>query len=266
MNSHLIFIKFGGSLITDKKKPHTARQELISHLGQEIKLALKNDPSIQLVLGHGSGSFGHIPANKYGTRKGVSTPEEWLGFWEVWKVAQALDQIVLNEFQKIGLKIMTFPPSAMIITLDRKVIHWDTRPIQTTFENGIIPMVYGDVVFDPALGGTILSTEELFTYLAGEFKPGRILLVGGEKGIYKDFPKTENLIPSISHKNIQDIESSVHGASTVDVTGGMLSKMKLMWTLCENDPNLSIEFFSADENNPLHEAILGSQMGTRMQY
>ena len=266
MNSNLIFLKLGGSLITDKTKPYTAHRELIAHLGQEIQVALEKDPSIQLVLGHGSGSFGHIPANKYGTRKGVTTPEEWMGFWEVWTDAHALDKIVLEEFQKIGLKMITFPPSAMVITLDHKVIHWDTRPIKTAFENGIIPMVYGDVVFDPALGGTILSTEELFSHLASEFKPARIILIGKEKGIYNNFTKNEKLIPLITHENIRDIESSVHGAFTIDVTGGMHSKLKLMWALCENDPDLSIDFCSEDESNPLHKVILGSQSGTRMQY
>jgi isopentenyl phosphate kinase len=266
MNPHLIFLKLGGSLITDKTRPHSAHRELISHLGQEILEALKRSPDIQLILGHGSGSFGHIPAKKYGTRKGVSTSEDWVGFWEVWKEAHELDQIILEEFQRIDMRIISFPPSAMVVTLDHKVINWDTRPLQTAVENGIIPMVYGDVVFDPALGGTILSTEELFTHLAGEFKPFRIILVGKEKGIYKDFPKTEVIIPQINHENIQDLESAVHGASTVDVTGGMLSKMKLMWELCENDPNLSIDFCSADDKSPLHEIILGSCSGTRMQY
>lgn len=266
MNKYLLFLKLGGSLLTDKTKPQTAHRELIAPLGQEILAALKEDPSIQLILGHGSGSFGHIPAKIFGTRKGVSSSEDWLGFWEVWKAAQTLDQIVLDEFQKVGLRVMSFPPSAMVITLDRKVIQWDTRPIQTAFENGIIPLIYGDVVFDPALGGTILSTEELFSHLASEFKPSRIILVGRETGIYKDFPRTEKLIPMINHENVREVESSVHGAATVDVTGGMLSKMKLMWTLCENDPDLTIDFCSADQNSPLHEVILGLQTGTRMQY
>jgi isopentenyl phosphate kinase len=266
MNNHLIFLKLGGSLITDKTKAHSAHRELISFLGQEILTSIKKDPSIQLILGHGSGSFGHIPAKKYGTRKGVSTPEEWAGFWEVWREAQVLNRIVLDEFLEVGMKVISFPPSAMVVTLDHTVINWDTRPIQTAFENGITPLVYGDVVFDPALGGTILSTEELFANLASEFKPDRIILVGKERGIYKDFPEKGNLIPLINHENIQDLESSVHGASTIDVTGGMLSKMKLMWTLCENDPDLLIDFCSTDEKSSLHEIILGKQSGTRMQY
>jgi len=266
MNNHLILLKFGGSLITDKSKPKTANRELISHLGKEILFAKRQNPEIQLILGHGSGSFGHIPARKYGTRQGVFTSEDWVGFWEVWKETHALDQIVLDEFQKIGMRIMSFPPSAMVVTLNHKVIKWDTRPIQTAIKNGIIPMVFGDVVFDPELGGTILSTEELFMHLAKEFRPSRIILVGKEKGIYKDFPKKEDLIPLINRSNVLELETSVHGASTVDVTGGMLSKMKLMWKLCENDRKLSVDFCSVDELNPLHEIIFGLHSGTRMQY
>ena len=33
-----------------------------------------------LVIGHGSGSFGHYMASKYGTRKGVDGPDQWAGF------------------------------------------------------------------------------------------------------------------------------------------------------------------------------------------
>jgi len=93
MNSHLIFLKLGGSLITDKTKPHTVHGKLISQLGHEILVAQEQDPNMQLILGHGSGSFGHVPAKKYGTRIGVSTSEEWQGFWEVWKDAHGLQAL-----------------------------------------------------------------------------------------------------------------------------------------------------------------------------
>ena len=33
-----------------------------------------------LIIGHGSGSFGHYMASKYGTRRGVNGPEQWMGF------------------------------------------------------------------------------------------------------------------------------------------------------------------------------------------
>ena len=37
-------------------------------------------------------------------------------------------------------------------------------------------MIYGDVVFDRLLGGTILSTEDLFAHLAAHLQPARLLV------------------------------------------------------------------------------------------
>ena len=63
------FLKLGGSLITDKRQPETPRMDVIERLAQEIAAARAANPSLQLVLGHGSGSFGHIYARQYGTRR-----------------------------------------------------------------------------------------------------------------------------------------------------------------------------------------------------
>jgi isopentenyl phosphate kinase len=186
MKNKLIFIKLGGSLITDKRIPYTAHRDLISYLAKELLQSLQVDPSLQLLIGHGSGSFGHVPAHKFNTRNGVSTQEQWKGFWEVWKQANQLNQIVLEEFKINNIRIMTFSPSAMVTTSSHKIIHWDIYPIQTALENKIIPLVYGDVVFDRKLGGTILSTEEIFFHLAKKLQPSRIILLGKESGIYED--------------------------------------------------------------------------------
>ncbi len=44
----------------------------------------------------------------------------------------------------------------------QQVESWNLAPITKALRSGLIPVVYGDVVFDQDLGGTILSTEELF--------------------------------------------------------------------------------------------------------
>ncbi len=71
----LVFLKFGGSLITDKQRPRAPRPEVLERLAGEIGRALKKHPDIRLVLGNGAGSFGHSSAKKYGTRQGVHTAQ-----------------------------------------------------------------------------------------------------------------------------------------------------------------------------------------------
>ncbi len=57
----LVFLKFGGSLITDKQRPRAPRPEVLERLAGEIGRALKKRRDIRLVLGNGAGSFGHVP-------------------------------------------------------------------------------------------------------------------------------------------------------------------------------------------------------------
>lgn len=71
----LTFVKLGGSLITDKRGEQAYRAEVMARTAAEIAQAYATERP--LLIGHGSGSFGHVAAQKYGTAQGVRTPEEW---------------------------------------------------------------------------------------------------------------------------------------------------------------------------------------------
>jgi len=83
----LMFLKLGGSLITNKDIPFLARKEKIKCLGVEIKKSIDTFPELSLLIGHGSGSFGHSAAAQFGTRSGIRSKEDWLGFQKVWLAA-----------------------------------------------------------------------------------------------------------------------------------------------------------------------------------
>ena len=184
----LQFLKLGGSLITDKKQPGTVRSEVIIRLAHEIASVREDRPGLSLLVGHGSGSFGHVPAQKYSTRQGVLTPQQWQGFAEVWFQAAALNREVVNALHAVGLPVVSFSPSAMVTGLGEDLYAWDLRPLQAALNANLLPVVYGDVIFDQKRGGTILSTEDLFSYLARQLKPARLLLAGMESGVWEDFP------------------------------------------------------------------------------
>ena len=102
-NTDLIFLKLGGSLITEKATPRCARLDLIARLVTEIKQTKSRIRDLSLVLGHGSGSFGHFPAQKYGTRRGVGSLDGWQGFAEVWYEAATLNWILMDNLHTAGL-------------------------------------------------------------------------------------------------------------------------------------------------------------------
>ncbi len=258
----LIFLKLGGSLITDKNTPHTPRMDVINRLSDEIAAACHKNPSIQCVLGHGSGSFGHSEGRKFGTRDGVRTHAQWLGFEEVWHAARSLNQIVIESLVRAGMPVISFPPSACITAMDGKVASWDISPIRSALANGLTPLVFGDVVFDTIRGGTILSTEDLFVHLAKNLKPDRILLAGIEEGVFADFPHSTRLIEQITPNAYAQITGGIAGSASPDVTGGMAEKVKLLTEMVELIPGLQASIFSGKVPGQVNSAITGSTPGT----
>lgn len=256
----LTFLKLGGSLITDKDQPETALIDQINDLLTQIADWQKANPNQRLLLGHGSGSFGHHAAAKYGTRKGVLSFEDGLGYQQVWFSARSLNQIIINQAESLGLPLISFPPSASITSDNHDIKTWNLQPIIRSFEMGLIPMVYGDVVSDLTLGGTILSTEDLFVYLARALNPGRILLAGRVEGVYADYPVNQNLLPHITAHS--DAPEFLQGSASQDVTGGMLTKVQSMQALCREMPGLSVQIFSAVSPGALRLALNGAPIGT----
>ncbi|MFN2221590.1 MAG: hypothetical protein ACK2UH_03495, partial [Candidatus Promineifilaceae bacterium] len=72
----VVFLKLGGSLLTDKTAVEALRVDVLRRLAAEIKEAFERHGDLKLVLGHGSGSFGHVAAARFDTRSGVRTTEE----------------------------------------------------------------------------------------------------------------------------------------------------------------------------------------------
>jgi len=258
----LYYLKLGGSLITEKSRAHVARQEVLSRLADEIGSVFTNQKEFMLIIGHGSGSFGHIPAKRYGTRAGVASPEGWRGFAEVWYEATSLTRLVVDAFYAAGLPVISFSPSASVTSLNGQVKIWDLNPIRAALESGLLPVVHGDVVFDEQRGGTILSTEDLFAYLAGYLPPDRILLAGLEEGVWEDYPKCTRLIPTITPASLPDILPSLGGSDATDVTGGMLSKVQQSLALVQKHPGLHVQVFSGAAPGNLQRALTGEPIGT----
>jgi isopentenyl phosphate kinase len=272
----LYFLKLGGSLITDKTQPYTPLLEMMDDLARQVKIARQSRPDLNLVLGHGAGSFGHVPASEYRTRDGLpprSTPltsrerdesEDgyWKGFAEVWYQASALNRFVMKALHNAGLRTIALPPSASVIASNGDVSSWDTTPVRMALAAGIVPVIFGDTVFDEVRGGTILSTEDLFMHLTRALHPQQILLAGLEAGVWEDFPHRTKVIGKITPASFQEIKAGVGKSHGADVTGGMESKVRQMLELVKENPDLKIQIFSGTEPGSIVRALLGETLGT----
>ncbi|MFC1878984.1 isopentenyl phosphate kinase [Chloroflexota bacterium] len=261
----LQFLKLGGSLITNKTRAHTARLDVLARLADEIAAARGSDPNPQLVLGHGSGSFGHVAARKYGTRQGVRTPQGWVGFAEVWRDANALHRLVVDALVGAGLPVISCPPSAAVLAQDGRVAAWELAPLRAALAAGLLPLVHGDVVFDTIRGGTILSTEDLFEHLARQLRPERILLAGIEPGVWADYPECTQLVETITSENLDHIAPALAGSAATDVTGGMDSKVRQIMALVGEISDLEALIFSGQQPGAVERALGGEQPGTLLR-
>ncbi|HUE99915.1 MAG TPA: isopentenyl phosphate kinase [Anaerolineales bacterium] len=272
----LVFLKLGGSLITDKTQAYTPRLDVIEDAALQISTALQAHPNLRLVIGHGSGSFGHVAASEYHTRDGFlprpsplmhrerdkNEESYWKGFAEVWYQASALNRFVMKALHKTNVPAIALPPSANVIASDGQVSIWETTSIRMALAAGLIPVIHGDVTFDEVRGGTILSTEDLFGYLTRALNPERILLAGLESAVWEDFPARTRKLETITPQTFSEISEGVGKADGADVTGGMEAKVTQMLDLVRQDPELKIQIFSGAEPGNIVRALTGETLGT----
>jgi isopentenyl phosphate kinase len=254
------FLKLGGSLITDKDRPQTAREDVLRRLSKEIATVLQENPGLSLVLGHGSGSFGHKVAALHGTHAGAATPEEWRGFAAVWASASRLTRIVIDSLIEAGLPAIALPPSASAVCQDGRLVTLATEPIERALSAGLLPVVRGDVAFDRIRGSTIVSTEKVMAYLAPILKPSRVLMAGVEPGVFADFPMNQHLLEVLT----PDLLGGAHvvGARSTDVTGGMADKVAQAFALAKAVPGVEVRIFSGMEPGVIQHTLSGTPAGT----
>jgi isopentenyl phosphate kinase len=256
----LTFIKLGGSLITDKREAQHFQADVMRRAAQEIASARTANPDLKLLIGHGSGSFGHVAAQKYGTMDGVYMPEQWHGFAEVAAVARELNTLVLHTLREVGLPVLDFQPSASAQAEGGKLLSMAVEPIRCALERDLVPLVYGDVAFDAQRGGTIISTEAIFFYLAQQLCPARIMLLGEVEGV---LDQAGQIVPLITPGNLDTITTALGGSHGTDVTGGMASKVQQMIDLVEQVRGLEVRIFGGTQPGQIEAALLGQiQPGT----
>ncbi len=256
-----VYLKLGGSLITDKTRAETPRPARIRALAREIREALSQRPEMRLLLGHGSGSFGHVVGRKYRLREGIREARGWEGYARTAAAAARLNRIVADIFLEEGVLVVSLPPSASARCEDGVLRYMETYPIRTLLERGVVPLVYGDVALDEVRGGTIVSTEEVFAYLAHQgppLQPERILLVGEVDGVYTADPHRDpeaRLLPRLTPEEALRLEG-MGGSHGVDVTGGMAGKVRLMAQLVRSIPGLRVHILSGRSPGRVRDALL----------
>ncbi|HEX9669793.1 MAG TPA: uridylate kinase, partial [Thermoanaerobaculia bacterium] len=108
----ITLLKLGGSLLTDKTRARAVRGEVIRRLAGEIVAAGAGGA---LLLGHGSGSFGHVAAARAGIGAGPVARERLAGVAETQAEAAELHRMVIAALREAGARPFSFVPGSFLV-------------------------------------------------------------------------------------------------------------------------------------------------------
>lgn len=252
----ITLLKLGGSVITDKSKPYTIRQKEIARLSKEIKQAL-GKKGMQLVIGNGGGSYPHQPAKKGQLHEGIRDAWQLEHLVETHRAAAELNHIIVNDLIKAGVPAIAIKPSSAAYTDDREIVDFNVLMIEELLKLNAVPVIHGDVLVDLKQGCSIVSTEKLFAYLAKLLPVGRVIIGTNVDGVLDDKGK---VIEKITPASFSKIRPHLKGASTTDVTGGMLHKVEAMLEMSKSVSEIMI--INAHTPDNVKDALIGKRMGT----
>ncbi len=257
----LILLKLGGSLITDKTKPYTAKQDIIANLASQVREVFDRDRDLQLIIGNGGGSFPHYPAVTYHMKDGIHDEKQKMGFCMVQDAAARLNRIVVAELLAHDIRACTVSPSSISTSENGEIKTLSLESILGFLRLGITPVIYGDIVADSVVGSKIFSTEQLLSELAKRFsshniKVAKIIHNGVTKGVLDE---NGRVIPLITKNNFGRLRHMFYSTEGYDVTGGMIHKVEESLELTD----LGIETLiinGSHQKTILRDALLGKKI------
>jgi len=247
-----VVLKLGGSVITDKSREFTPNLTNISRLAKEIyRSGLKS-----LVLVHGGGSYGHPLAFKYGF-SGEGVEERRVeGVSEIHLAMSRLNNIVTEEMIKAGVKAVGVHPSSCIVARSGKIELFEDEPIKGMLRCGLIPILFGDVVFDLERRFTIISGDQIVSTLAVKLNSPQIIIGTDVDGLYTRDPKLypdAKLIRFIRLSELEEIRESIGESTVTDVTMGMYGKVNELLPAIER--GVTVKVINATVPDRLFKAL-----------
>lgn len=255
-------VKLGGSLLTDKRRPETDRPQVIARLAREIASAI---PSLdgELVIGHGSGSFGHVAAARHRVQDGLHGSEQRIGLSLTQRRAAELHRRVVEALAEalapVGTAPFSIAPSSALVTAGGFPASLALEPLVRALDAGLVPTVYGDVVMDLEQGCAICSTETVFEALVEDLpmygrEVSRILWAGETSGVWDAQGET---IPRLTPDTLGEALAAAEGAAGTDVTGGMRHRVETVLDLAR----LGVRSWIGDGREPgrLERALAGDE-------
>jgi isopentenyl phosphate kinase len=240
-------LKIGGSILTDKSRPMVARPEEICRVAEEIAKARQD-----LVLVHGAGSFGHMPAKEYGLPQRFS-PD---GLRVTHQSVTKLNDLVIDALSRAGANPMPIHPLSCTMLQDGRIAYFAVEPVVEMVKDGLMPVLHGDVAMDAFRKAGIVSGDQLVSFLANSLRAEVVAVGTNVDGVIFQGRALEK----ITRDNLPSIGDAIGGSTGVDVTGGMMGKLLELLHLADNGTNSII--FNAGKEGNITRALMGKAVGT----
>lgn len=262
MANNTVLIKLGGSSITDVQKPLTPKRREISRLLREITEA-KRVGNFDVIIGHGSGSFGHAPSKKYKiNERGVSDNRGLIGAVITEQETSMLNRIVIDVAAKNKIPVFSFAPHSFGIASNLQFTVSYGGHIISAMKVGFIPLVYGDIVIDSVRGAADISTEEVLRSLSTVIRPNLIVIGTDVDGLFTKDPKTNKdakLIDVVSSSSIAQALKCARGSTKIDSTGGMNTKVSSLYAAVQSSGAIGY-IVNATKRGLLRDVLLGQEV------
>lgn len=248
---NLIFVKLGGSLITNKEKAYVLRRNNIQKVAKSLSNIIREKKDTLFIIGNGAGSYGHYAATIHDYHKPF-------GFAFLQQKVKELNTIIVEELLKNDIPAITIPFSSVSTAKGGQLQTIYLESLIRLLETGINPTIYGDVVYDSEENSTIFSTEKIFSILcnklSGSYKISKIIHLTTVDGLLNE---DEKVIPLITQKNFGAIKKNLYKTKGFDVTGGMVHKIEESLKLAKKGIETHIVNGSID--NVLESIVLNGE-------
>jgi len=236
-NYSVILLKLGGGLLTDKNKPYSIREDIISSAVKQII-----DANEKIILLHGGGSFGHPLAKEYSISDGFdeSIPDQILGVAKTHHSMIKFNSYVIEQFLERNYPVLSIQTSSIFIEKSNKISLETLDVLETALDLKIMPVLYGDIMLDKSGSFTILSGDEIILKLCESLKSysvSKVVFAMESDGLFKideSKGKKPALLTDCYSNELDDLILADLGQK-IDVTGGINSKLTHIKEICKNN-------------------------------
>ena len=236
-NNNIVILKLGGSLLTDKNKPFSIREDIVKGSVRQIV-----DAKEKLILVHGGGSFGHPLAKKYSIINGIDStiPNQVLGLTETHQSMNEFNSYLIKLFLENKYPVLSIQASSIFIKDSQEISASHMEVIETALDLNILPILYGDIILDKQGSFSIISGDQIILELCknlDKYTISKVIFTMETDGIYINDNEsgddcilaTECYSDQLENLNLANL------GQKIDVTGGIKGKINFIQKICNHD-------------------------------